>query len=72
MNFLSLVWPFLILIAIFYFFMYRPQKKQAAKRKALLTHFGGVKGVQAASVEDLARVPGISRTLAQRIYAELH
>jgi len=44
----------------------------AAKRKALLTHFGGVKGVQAASVEDLARVPGISRTLAQRIYAELH
>lgn len=27
MNFLSLVWPFLILIAIFYFFMYRPQKK---------------------------------------------
>ena len=30
----------------------------AAKRKALLSHFGGVKGVQAASVEDIARVPG--------------
>lgn len=44
----------------------------AAKRKALLTHFGGVKGVAAASIEDLARVPGIGRSLAERIYAELH
>jgi excinuclease ABC subunit C len=42
------------------------------KRKALLQHFGGVKGVQAASVEDIARVPGISRALAERIFAELH
>ncbi|MFO1283734.1 MAG: excinuclease ABC subunit UvrC [Burkholderiales bacterium] len=44
----------------------------AAKRKALLTHFGGVRGVESASVEDLARVPGIGRELALRIYAELH
>jgi len=44
----------------------------AAKRKALLAHFGGVKAVQAASVEDIARVPGISRALAERIFAELH
>jgi excinuclease ABC subunit C len=44
----------------------------AAKRKALLAHFGGVKGVQAASVEDIARVPGISRVLAERIFATLH
>jgi excinuclease ABC subunit C len=43
-----------------------------AKRKALLSHFGGVKGVQAASVEDIARVPGISRALAERIFATLH
>ena len=36
MNFLSLVWPFLILIAIFYFFMYRPQKKLRLERGRFL------------------------------------
>jgi len=42
------------------------------RRKALLTRFGSLKRLRAASVDDLAEVPGIGRHTAESIVAALH
>ena len=53
-GYIDMFWPFLILIVVFYFFMYRPQKKQEKERVRFLRSLkkndhvvtaGGIHGV---------------------------
>ena len=43
----------------------------AKRRQRVLQHFGGLQGLSRASVEDLQKVPGISRDLAQVLFDTL-
>lgn len=42
------------------------------RKRALLMHFGTARAVKAAALEDLEKVPGISRSTAQGIYDFFH
>jgi excinuclease ABC subunit C len=44
----------------------------AARKRALLNHFGSARGVKMAGLGDLEAAPGISRETARRVYAFFH
>ncbi|WP_323752291.1 excinuclease ABC subunit UvrC [Marinobacter sp.] len=42
------------------------------RRRELIRYFGGIQGIQKAGVDEIAKVQGISKALAETIYAALH
>lgn len=44
----------------------------AARKRALLHHFGSARGVKQAGLADLEATPGISHEIARRVYAHFH
>ena len=44
----------------------------SARKKALLHHFGSARGVKQAGLEDLQAAPGISKTIAAKVYGFFH
>ena len=42
------------------------------RRQTLLKHFGGIQGITQAGVEDIAKIAGISKKLAQDVYDQFH
>jgi len=42
------------------------------RRRDLLKHFGGLQELSRASIDEIAKAPGISKKLAELIYANLH
>ncbi len=42
------------------------------RRRELIRYFGGIQELRKASVDEMAKVQGISKSLAETIYAALH
>ena len=42
------------------------------RRQLLIRHFGGLQGVSKASINELAKVSGINKNLAKKIYETIH
>ncbi|QAY65182.1 preprotein translocase subunit YajC [Paenibacillus protaetiae] len=64
-NFLNLIWPFILMFAVFYFLLIRPQQKKQKQRNSLLsqlkkgdkiTTIGGLHGTIVELTDDTAVV----------------